>query len=800
MIYCINPSCYNPQNSNNIVRCQKCGSSLVIGNRCYRAIKPLYVPKGSDNKLYEVEDENGDRLILKVLINNSNRLIELFNREVQILQQLSHSGIPKFESHFKFLTSNNAEFRCLVMEKIEGQNLEQWLEENGSLSQKLALNWLKQLIEILAVVHRYGFLHQDIKPRNIMRKPDGKLVLLDFSNIPGIVSPGYTPSEQANGHAVAQSDFFALGRTFVHLLTGKHPLDLPKNNQTKQLIWHSQAPQVSPQLASLVDEMMSPSVSERPQNIQTVLARIDRITNNAVSPAKLSRAKDTRHNRRPTSSRQKRRLIGTAILSIAVATFISILLTIFVVPEQTCDLQDNDRISCGEESLFHKLEKGSNKHQGIESIKQHKYEKASKYFKLAIDNNKADAETLIYLNNAELEYQKSEFYTIAVVAPIDANPDLSMEILRGVAQAQTEINHSKVKINGKGIRVLIGDDANKEDIAKKVAESLLTRSKILGVVGHYASEMSLLGSPIYQKDDLVLVSYGSTSTDLSPYGLLPEHIFFRTIPNTVVAAVSLASYLSSRSDRSKIVVTYNPNSPFSRSLYDWFQLSVKAGKGEIVGTVNLCQEQKEFMNELQQILDRGVTAIALFPEAIRICNYSYENVENTLISMGKKYQIVGSWGLVRLSTLSKAGKEVLGKLVLYAPWHRLNPANNNLEFIKEARKLWGDRELWGEGVNGITATAYDATMALIKALKDLPPEKESQPSRDDIRKILAAENFQATGATGKISFNGGDRREPLSVLLKVVKSQNCNEYNYSFVPINYPLPQDEILDCQAIKE
>lgn len=76
-----------------------------------------------------------------------------------------------------------------------------------------------------------------------MLTPDGRLALIDFgtardvtatyiSNISqgrsmtAVVSSGYTAPEQTNGKAVEQSDFFALARTFVQLLTGKHPLDM----------------------------------------------------------------------------------------------------------------------------------------------------------------------------------------------------------------------------------------------------------------------------------------------------------------------------------------------------------------------------------------------------------------------------------------------------------------------------------------------------------------------------------------------------------------------------------------------
>ena len=87
-----------------------------------------------------------------------------------------------------------------------------------------------------------------------MCKPNGQLVLIDFGtarevsatyfakvgqggNVTGIVSPGYTPPEQTNGKAVPQSDFFALGRTFVYLLTGKPPTAFPENPRTGRLMW-----------------------------------------------------------------------------------------------------------------------------------------------------------------------------------------------------------------------------------------------------------------------------------------------------------------------------------------------------------------------------------------------------------------------------------------------------------------------------------------------------------------------------------------------------------------------------------
>jgi|688.fasta_scaffold500175_2 branched-chain amino acid transport system substrate-binding protein len=79
----------------------------------------------------------------------------------------------------------------------------------------------------------------------------------------------------------------------------------------------------------------------------------------------------------------------------------------------------------------------ADKEQGIESFKQGDYDGAIKHFKASLSQEKNDPETLIYLNNAKIN---QDFLKIAVVVPISSNPNIAQEILRGVAQAQDEIN------------------------------------------------------------------------------------------------------------------------------------------------------------------------------------------------------------------------------------------------------------------------------------------------------------------------------------------------------------------------
>jgi ABC-type branched-subunit amino acid transport system substrate-binding protein/serine/threonine protein kinase len=808
MRYCINPHCPNPKNPDDPNRCKACGSCLIFSEWCYQAIRPLDKQEGrtpderSDTRLYEVVDDEGKPGVLKVLTNNSSKLVELFEREAEVLRQLRHLGIPRFDNLFTFVPSNGTELRCLVMEEIEGQNLKQWLDNNGAISQDISLTWLRQLAEILDLVHRNRFLHQDIKPDNIMHTPDGRLVLIDFSDVPGIVSLGYTPPEQAEGKAVPQSDFFALGRTFVHLITGRHPLDLPKDSETCRLIWRPSAPQISPPLADLIDDLMAPFPGQRPENAQIILERINQIVNFSPLPSHPRIVKP----KRPKIGMQNRWFIGATLLSVlALSGLVVAVIPKFLSsppqplspspPPTTCNSTLGDYLSCGEESLFGET-LFPQKKEGINAFKDGNYSKAVALLTQARKHNLGDAETLIYLNNAKLAEQQTEVYTIAVVAPLGTRPQLGMEILRGVAQAQDKINRQK--IYGKGLRVLIADDANKTEQALNVAEQLVKKSEILGVIGHYTSEMSLsvMKAGTYQRHHLALISYGSTSTELSPYGLMDDRVFFRTVPTTQAQAPQLSSYLINET-RKRVVVFYNPESSYSRSLYEQFTLNFTAAGGEIVQVedFNVCQVKFDADRALKQAQQKGATAIALFPDGQICLSISDKNTSNILTANGRangtNFPMVGSWVLSRPDTLSSVGEYAVGKLVVAAPWHRLK--SRNPEFIKEAETLWGKNELSDDGVNGITATSYDAARVLITALAD-----KSQPTnRIEVQKVLAKEDFKATGATGTITFNGGDRKEAVNVLLKVVPSINCNTYGYSFVPIDYQLSQDGRLDCNA---
>ncbi|MGD1713584.1 beta-propeller domain-containing protein [Dapis sp. BLCC M172] len=268
MSHCINPNCSHPENHNNPLYCTACGSKLLIEEQ-YQVVKKL-----SDNHgvaIYEVEvkgEKNTELLLLKVLHIDRTEYISQFQQQAKVLAELNHPGVPQVKpgGYFTFLPRNsNQKLHCLGIEKIPGENLHTWLGKNNSpLSQELALEWLTQLIEILDLLHKKQFFYQNIQPSNIILRPNGQLTLTNFS------------LELQS----AESDFLALGYTFIYLLTGQL-LSTFLNSDTNTLNWRSQLSNISPKLADFIDYLIS---QKQQKNTQILLQRLARLKDDLSQP------------------------------------------------------------------------------------------------------------------------------------------------------------------------------------------------------------------------------------------------------------------------------------------------------------------------------------------------------------------------------------------------------------------------------------------------------------------------------------------------------------------------------------
>ncbi|MFN6275569.1 MAG: ABC transporter substrate-binding protein [Microcystis sp.] len=397
----------------------------------------------------------------------------------------------------------------------------------------------------------------------------------------------------------------------------------------------------------------------------------------------------------------------------------------------------------------------SDKQAAIQALGKGDFQQAVYLLEKSLRANQNDPEALIYLNNARIGEAKS--YTIAVSVPIGSNVNTALEVLRGVAQSQNQINQAG-GFNGTPLKVLIADDADNPEIAAQIAQKLTADNSILGVVGHTSSDTSLAAAAIYQKAGLVMISPISTSVKLSNFG---DYIF-RSVPSDFVAARALAESSLQKNPNVKAVVFFNSQSNYSQSLKSEFITALGLGGGQVVSEFDLSSLTFTPSKSLQQAQQEGANLIALLGDSGTL-----DKALQVVQINGQKLPIVAGDDVYSPKTLDVGGKNALGMIVAVA-WHLA--ANPNSPFVNNSRQLWqGD-------VNWRTATAYDATQALIAGIK-------GESSREGVQQALRSSDFSVPGATNPVRFlPSGDRNQ--SVQLVVVKPGSRSSFGVDFVPIS----------------
>lgn len=772
MTYCINPDCSQRENPDNCAVCENCKTPLILQNR-YRIKHPLQVDRYRYTEVFEIEDLlNQDQpKVLKSLKEVTPDLLRLFEQEALILTSLQHPGLPAGELLFPLVLNTGRQLRCLVMEKVEGEDLQNWLSHHQYLtSYKVALDWLNQLTQILQFVHKNGYFHRDIKPSNIMLRPDGKLILIDFGtarnlsqtivngkSITVIHSVGYTAPEQLDGQAILQSDFYALGRTFIYLMTGIDP-----NGDRRQDLRHwykyvkdQQTPQ---KLIDLIQAMTNSHPQKRPPTTQAILEKIENI-----------------HKYSLVQWQKLLLSLTCGVLLLVSAKWLYETITL----AQTCDYIPDDHLSCGEESLIPASYWGNDqpplaKQLAIEQYRIRNFSAAEDLFKTAF-NQESDPETLIYLNNTKIQIQfpAAQIRTIAVAIPLERRTTIGLEILMGVAQAQTEALK-----NGQPLRMIIADDSNRDDTkagnnARKIAQKLVKYPDLLAVLGHYSSEATKQALPIYTKAGVVLVSATSTSDNLK------NPFFFRTVPSDRITAQKMATYVFSQLQQSKVAIFYSQGSEYAESLSKAFREAAKSFPGKVIvhqPAFNLASDRFDAKASLNQAKTQGATVIVLIPDAgVGL----YNAIPNALVVIRSNVNqswIVASDSLYS-SNLLKPDKglslQQIERLAFAIAWHPINDINSL--FVHQAQTLW---RIDPTDITWRTATSNDAVLVLSKALT-------LNPTRRGIQETLAMAKFSVTGATGVIQFQGSDRHNGKIAIVTVYP--NCNSSGFVITVSDRPL-------------
>lgn len=742
-----------------------------------------------------------------------------FEREASALRRLgNNSRIPELFDSFE-----ENDYFYLVQEYVKGHRLSQELTAGDRWNEKKTVALLREVLEILKSVHQENIIHRDITPSNLIRREtDQKIVLIDFgavkeigtftSNSTGeifssqaIGTRGYMPAEQHDTRSLPQpyNDIYAVGIIAIQALTGRRPTYLPQDPETGEIVWdYLTSEPVSNKLKNILTKMVRFHFQDRYQSVDEVLQDLDL---SIVAGPEL-----------PKTSRKLRSRFRWLLLSVAGITAcgaivfliprISPLISIISPPGKTLPTPSADGVSYGKKLLVQTSALWS-KQRGINEFSDSNYPEALKLLKQSWREDRRDPETLIYINNALLKAINAEYYTIAIVVPIRRNQDgsilnanLAEELLRGIAQAQTEVNLSLIQPNDssnkdfpgqgflepktirkKGLKVIIADDGNIKSYAVQRANSLVAQPDILAVIGHYTSDMTVSTVDIYNQNKLVAISPGSTTEELTRK---PRKFFFRTAPTTSIEAEALVNQLLGVGEK-KAAVFYNPNSPFSASLWEEFKKQFEAKGGStfrIRSYYDLSKNNLDAEAAIKEVEKAGKTALLVIPDG-QVTN-SLENAIEMIKANGDRNWIVGPWTLYEPRTLEVA-KELksIEKLGISVFWHPL--ISFDKKFPQNAEKLWGGP------VNTRSALTYDAARTLIKAL-----EMQPEPSREGMQKTLADPNFKAEGATGIIEFDSktGNRKNPPKRVAHIVPCSTAI-YGVTFVPNEFPTAADAGLKC-----
>jgi len=267
-------------------------NTKLIGNR-YRFIQLL--GEGGFGITFIAEDiqrPGNPRCVIKLLKHGNDQIAyRLFRQEAETLEKLgNHDQIPRL---LAYLEEEGKIY--IVQELIKGNQLSAELHPNCHWEEKAVVEMLLDCLQVLDFVHSFQFIHRDIKPDNIIRRDDGRLVLVDFGTVKGaepnqkdtvgIVSSGYTPNEQMAGRPQKNSDIYALGMIAIQALTGIAPSDLEQERgEDGEIAWKRHAINLSPEMATILSKMVRFYHKHRYQSVDEVCLDLAQLISNYSVP------------------------------------------------------------------------------------------------------------------------------------------------------------------------------------------------------------------------------------------------------------------------------------------------------------------------------------------------------------------------------------------------------------------------------------------------------------------------------------------------------------------------------------
>ncbi len=198
--------------------------------------------------------------------------------EANLMKGLDHPALPRIVD---IIDHGSTIF--VVMDYIEGESLDKILKAEGVQAEDVVITWAKQLCDALSYLHTQTppIIYRDMKPANVMLKPEGNVKIIDFgiareykeqnlTDTTVLGTKGYAPPEQYSGQTDARSDIYALGMTMHHLLTGVDPM--AGGGYAPVRMWN---PELSEGIELIIDRCVQPAAENRYQSCRDLLYDLD---------------------------------------------------------------------------------------------------------------------------------------------------------------------------------------------------------------------------------------------------------------------------------------------------------------------------------------------------------------------------------------------------------------------------------------------------------------------------------------------------------------------------------------------
>lgn len=248
----------------------------VIGRGRYAVTGML--GEGSQGETLEALDKRDGRMVaikrFRIKGAASWKDVELAEREAEVLSGLDHPRLPRYVEHFE---ESGALY--LVMDRVTGESL---AGKRKPLDQHAVVQFLNDMADVLDYLQLRAppIIHRDIKPGNIIRRPDGSFSLVDFGSVRDRLKPeggstvvgtfGYMAPEQFQGRALPVTDVYGVGATALALLTGREPDALPHQGLGLD-VGRALAGQVDRRLVFVLSAMLRPDPDQRAPRLSTLL-------------------------------------------------------------------------------------------------------------------------------------------------------------------------------------------------------------------------------------------------------------------------------------------------------------------------------------------------------------------------------------------------------------------------------------------------------------------------------------------------------------------------------------------------